>query len=190
MDEVLFQKSFHAIWQHTLRVATEEVQKLDRRVFNDPALGGVLARIAAKYDIEVARFEGEATAKRRTEEREGRDSWGDHRKFKATWLDVSIPFVGEAETFRVAPSSWSVPNNKVTVGRNTLTISVADDDRADAAVESFKKTVSGNLQTLRAEYERVKPQLAEAIQQAADGRKAEIGAEDERDKKRSFTVKN
>jgi hypothetical protein len=65
-----------------------------------------------------------------------------------------------------------------------------DDDRADAAVESFKKTVSANLQTLRAEYERVKPQLEQAIQQAATERKAQVDAEDARDKGRGFRVIN
>src|ERR1700726_3378289 len=69
MEEILFQKSFHAVWQHMLKQATQDVQKLDRKLFNDPAFGGHLQRIATKYDVEVARFEGEMTAKRRTEER-------------------------------------------------------------------------------------------------------------------------
>jgi hypothetical protein len=111
MEEVLFQKSFHAVWQNGLRLATEDVQKLDRKLFNDPTLGGALQRIVQKYDIDVARFEGEMTAKRRTEEREGRDRWGDHRKIKTTWLDVSIPFVGEAETLRIGPSSMALLNH-------------------------------------------------------------------------------
>jgi hypothetical protein len=82
MEEVLFQKSFYAIWQNGLRLATEDVRKLDRGLFNDPALGDHLQRIAAKYDIDVARFEGEMIAKRRTEEREARDGWGDRRRIK------------------------------------------------------------------------------------------------------------
>ena len=46
MQEVLFQKSFHPVWQHVLKLAREDVQKLDRNLFNDPALGGVLRKIA------------------------------------------------------------------------------------------------------------------------------------------------
>jgi ribosomal protein S21 len=190
MEEVLFQKSFHAVWQNGLRLATEDVQKLDRKLFNDPTLGGALQRIVQKYDIDVASFEGEMTAKRRTEEREGRDSWGDHRKIKTTWLDVSIPFVGEAETLRIGPSSMALLNHRATIGRHTLTLSVPDDERAESVVQDFKKMVEGNLQALRAEYERNKPQLEQAIQQAATQRKAQIDAEDARDKGRSFRIMN
>lgn len=50
--------------------------------------------------------------------------------------------------------------------------------------------VGGNLQTLRAEYERNKPQLEQTIQQAAAQRKAQIEAEDVRDKGRGFRVVN
>jgi hypothetical protein len=188
--EVLFQKSFHGVWQQMLAAAAQDVQKLDSEVFNDPTFGGHLERIAAKYAVEVARFEGEATANRRSEEKERDDGWGGRHRVKITWLDVSIPFVGEAETFRVAPSSWSTPNNQVAIGNNSLTISVMDDDRAETVVENFKKTVSGNLQTLRSEYERVKPELEQRIQQAASERKAQIDAQDARDKTRSFRVMN
>lgn len=190
MEEVLFQKSFHAVWQHMLKQAAEDVQKLDRKLFNDPALGGHLQKIVAKYDVEVARFEGEATAKRRTEERQRQDGWGDYRMIKTTWLDVSIPFVGEAETFRVGPSSMTLLFKGATIGRNTLTISVVDNESADGEVQEFKKMVEGNLQTLRAEYERNRPQLEQTIQQAAAHRKAQIDAEDARDKGRSFRVTN
>lgn len=59
MEEGLFQKSFHAVWQNMLKQAAGDVQKLDRKLFNDPALGGHLQEIAARYEVEVARFEGE-----------------------------------------------------------------------------------------------------------------------------------
>jgi hypothetical protein len=190
MEEILFQKSFHAVWQQMLKQATQDVQKLDRKLFSDPALGGHLQRIATKYDVEVARFEGEMTAKRRTEERQRQDGWGDYRMMKTTWLDVSIPFVGEAETFRIAPSSMTLLSNRATVGHGALTISVIDNERADGEVQDFKKTVEGNLHTLRTEYERVKPQLEQTIQQAATQRKAQIDAEDARDTGRSFRVTN
>jgi hypothetical protein len=188
--EVLFQKSFHQVWQQMLAQAAQDVQKLDRKLFSDPALAGHLVKIAAKYGVEVAQLDGEATAKRRSEEKERDDGWGGRHRVTITWLDVSIPFVGEAETFRVAPSSWSSPNNEVVIGANKLTISVIDDDRAETVVENFKKTVGGNLQTLRSEYERVKPELEQRIQQAANDRKAQIDAEDARDKARSFRVVN
>lgn len=56
---------------------------------------------------------------------------------------------------------------RVTIGRDALTISVLDDERAKTEVQRFKGMVERNLQTLRAEYERNKPQLEQTIQQAA-----------------------
>src|SRR5512135_2377094 len=63
---------------------------------------------------------------------------------------------------------------RVTIGRDALTISVLDDERAKTEVQRFKGMVERNLQTLRAEYERNKPQLEQTIQQAAAQRKAQI----------------
>jgi hypothetical protein len=190
MEEILFQKSFYQVWQLLVQAAVADVQKLDRKVFKDPSLGGILQSISEKYKIDVARFQGEMTAERRTEERQRQDGWGDYRMMKTTWLDISIPFVGEAETLRIGPSSMTLLDRRATIGRNTLTISVADDDRTGPVVQNFKQMVEGNLQTLRGEYERNKPQLEQAIQQAASQRQAQIEAEDARDKGRSFRVTN
>lgn len=188
MEEVLFQKSFYQVWQLQMQAAVADVQKLDRKVFKDPSLGGILQSISEKYKIEVAHLQGEMSATRRTEERQRQDGWGDYRMMKTTWLDVGIPFAGEAETLRIGPSSMTLLDRRATIGRNTLTISVTDDDRAEAEVQNFKQMVEANLQTLRTEYERNRPQLEQAIQQAASQRKAQIEAEDARDKGRSFRV--
>jgi hypothetical protein len=83
-------------------------------------------------------------------------------------------FVGEAETFRIGPSSMTLLGKRVTIGRDALTISVLDDERAKTEVQRFKGMVERNLQTLHAEYERNKPQLEQTIQQAAAQRKAQI----------------
>jgi hypothetical protein len=49
--------------------------------------------------------------------------------------------------------------------------------------------VQSNLDTLRQECERDKPQLEQAVWQAAERRKAQIASDNERDSKRSFTVR-
>src|ERR1700751_3539271 len=69
--------------------------------------------------------------------RQRQDGWGDYRMMKTTWLDVSIPFVGEAETLRIGPSSMTLLDRRATIGRNTLTIRVTDDDRAEAVGQNF-----------------------------------------------------
>ena len=56
-----------------------------------------------------------------------------------------------------------------------LVITIPDDANAERVIEHFKGILSGNLQTLRAEYGQMKPQIEQAIQAAVDRRKAQIG---------------
>jgi hypothetical protein len=188
MQERLFQKSWHQVWSNMLREAISDVEKLDRRAFSEQGLAGVLKQIADKYQADIARFEGEVTAKRIETVREGRDGWGDYRTFKHKSLEVSIPFKGEAESFRIAPSRYTNPNHHADIGRNAVTITIPDDAAADQAVQSFMEIVKNNLDVLRTEYEQMKPQLQAAINEAVARRQAQIKAEQELDNKRSFRV--
>lgn len=188
--ERLFQKSLYAIFEHVKALAVQEVESLDASIFNDPALGGVLQKIAAKHNLDVARFEGEIIAGRRTEDRRVSDGFGDFHVVKSTFLDVSIPFVGDPESFRIMPSRCGVPDRQATIDRNALVIKVPDDASAERTIEDFKGIVGGNLQTLRAECELMKPQIEQAVQVAVDRCKARIAAQQELDKGRSFRVMN
>jgi hypothetical protein len=188
--ERLFQHSLYAVFEQRKSIAVQEVENLDRSILRDPSLGGALQKITTKHELDVARFQGENTAKRRIEERDTSDGFGDHHRIKMPWYDVSIPFVGDADSFRIAPSRCSIPNCHARIGQNELMISVPDDAGTDAVVESFKSIVNGNLQTLKFEMQQMKPQLEQAIQQAADHRRAELDAQDTRDKSRSFRVIN
>jgi ribosomal protein S21 len=187
MEDQLFTKSFYAVWQAQVQAAVEDVKGLSRNQFTDPALDGVLQAIVEKHRIDIAQLQGEVTAKRRTEQRQRQDSWDDVR---SVWLDLDIPFVGEAETFRVGPSNMLALFDRVRIGRQSITLTVPDDDGAEQALQEFKKNVEHNLEILRREYEAAKPQLKQAVQQAAAQRKTQIEAEDGRDKGRSFRVTN
>jgi hypothetical protein len=173
-----------------VRAAVAEVDKLDRKVFSDPGLAGVLQKITANHEANIARVEGEVTAKRRETEREGRDSWGDQRIIKQKWLDVMIPFKGEAESFRIAPSRSTIPPHQADIGKHSLTISIPDDAGAENAVQVFIQVLNGNLDTLRQEYAQVKHQLQEAIDQAVARRQVQIKEESELDSNRTFRVVN
>jgi septal ring factor EnvC (AmiA/AmiB activator) len=70
-----------------------------------------------------------------------------------------------------------------------LVIALLEDDSTERTVQTFVSQVSQNLDALRAEYEQAKPQLEQAIQQAAEQRTGQIAAEKERDKKLSFPVR-
>jgi hypothetical protein len=187
--ETLFQKSLYTECERLKSRAIKEVEKLDRATFGNPALAGIVQKIADRHQIEIAEFRGEITAERRVEGRTV-DDYSDLRNIDVKLLDVSIPFVGDPESFRIAPSRSAIPQRKAVIGSNALTITIPDDDNTEAAIDSFKKTIEGNLQTARSEYAQMKAQLDQAVSAAAERRRQEIAAEEARDKGRSFRVIN
>jgi hypothetical protein len=189
MADRLFAGSWHAAWNDMVQRAVSEVDGLDRRVFTDPALGGALYQILEKYSVKIARLNtGAITADSIEDERYVND-YGDRRVVKIKRLRVSIPFTGEAESLKIAPSRSTIPSHGADINNGVLVITIADDDNADREVKTFCDQVQGNLDVLRQEYERDKPQLEQAVSQAVERRKAQIAAENERDSKRSFTVR-
>jgi phosphate uptake regulator len=189
MPERLFSGSWSQSWKLSIQKAVAEVERLDRQLFSDPALGGALQRIVNKYSVDVARLNTDAIVADPVEEqRVVNDVWGDRRVATIKRLRVAIPFTGEAECLRVAPSRSAIPSHAADIGKNAVSITIADDGNADREVKTFCDQVQGNLNTLRQEYERDKPQLEQAVSQAAERRKAQIATENERDVKRSFTV--
>lgn len=190
MSDRLFEGSLHSTWQNALRSAAEDVAKLDRKLFNDPSLGGALEKIANKYALNVATIlKDKISAKAREEERDGTDSWGNYRRIKTKWLDVDIPFEGDSESFKIAPSHCTIPGHRARVNQNSLTLSIPDDANAQREVDTFVNQINENLARLRAEYEQMKPQLDQSIQNAAEQRKKQIQGEAEGDKNLSFPVK-
>ena len=102
---------------------------------------------------------------------------------------MTIPFTGEAESLKIAPSRATMLSYGADVGQGFLTITIADDNNAEREVTTFRQQVQGNLDTLRQEYERDKPQLEQAVSQAVERRKMQIAEETDGDSKRSFTVR-
>jgi hypothetical protein len=191
MAERLFAASWYAAWNNMVQRAVADVDQLDRRILSDPALGSALQRIVEKYSVEIARLNTDPkaiTADTVEDERYSND-YGQRRLVKITRLRVTIPFSGEAQSLKIAPSRSAVPNHGAEIGQSSLTITIADDNNADREVKTFCDQVQSNLDALRQEYERDKPQLEQAVSQAAERRKAQIAAENERDSNRSFTVR-
>lgn len=115
MSDQIFSKSWAAVWQHILRQAADEVRKLPREGFSDPALAGKLEGIAKKYAVEIAELKrSEISADSRTEERRG-DDYGRSYMRQVKWLDISVPLSGDPETLHFHPSSWSMPNQRASV---------------------------------------------------------------------------
>jgi hypothetical protein len=185
----LYKYSLHANLQENVRQAVEEVERMDRRVVADPAFAGKLQEIVKKHHLEVAHLHKDRiTAHRKDTEREVMDEWGNRRKIKQTRLDVTLPFSGDKESFLLSPSRVTLPPIDAEIGASSLTINILDDDNADEAVRSFAQIVGDNLEVLRTEYDQLRPQLAQAVDQAAQRRKQQIDAEKSRDGTRSFKI--
>jgi hypothetical protein len=191
MADRLFWSSWYAAWNNTIQQAIADVDRLDRRLFSDPALGGMLQKIVEKYSVEIARLntDPQAITADPVEDEHYVNDYGDRRLVKIRRLRVTIPFTGEAESLKIMPSRSTIPSHGAEIAHNSLVITIADDDNADGQVKAFCDQVQGNLDTLRQDYERDKPQLEQAVSQAAERRKAQIAAENEQDSKRSFTVR-
>jgi hypothetical protein len=187
----LFAGSWHATWSDMIRRAAADVDQLDRQLFSDSALGGALQNIVEKYSVEIARLntDPKAITAEPIEEVRHASDYGRSYPVKIKRLRVTIPFMGEAESLKIAPSRSTIPSHAAEIGQSCITITIPDDDNADREVRTFCDQVQGNLDTLRQEHERDRPQLEQAVSQAAERRKMQIAAENERDSKRSFTVR-
>jgi hypothetical protein len=187
----LYGGSLHSFFEERIQQAIEEVDRLDRRTFSDPALAGHLQKIAAKYSFEIAQIrKDDVSGRRKDAARSSTDAWGEQRTFKQTYMVVSIPFSGNKDSFLLSPSRATIPSHAVDIGSSALTINVPDDDGADAAVKTFVQIISDNLDVLRNDYDRIQPQLMEAVNSAGMRRKQKIDAETARDQTRSFKIVN
>ena len=92
--ETLFQKSLYTEYERLKAQAMSEVGNLDRAIFSNPALAGVVQKITERHRINIAEFRGEVTAERRIEQRTI-DDYGRRVTVPVKLYDVSIPFVGD-----------------------------------------------------------------------------------------------
>ncbi len=104
MTDHLFRSSWYYSWKLVLRQAAADVEMLDPKVFLGSGLSSQLDKIADDYSLEIARIDetGIRTTQRETEW-VGKGLRGEQRSFRRLLLDVTIPFSGDAETFRIAP---------------------------------------------------------------------------------------
>ena len=97
MAKQLFSISWHEVHNKMRLGAITEVGKLNRATLNDPALAGILEKIAKKDEFTVAKL---GTTAGTATPRKTRRDWGE-----MPVLDVPIPFTGDAVSFQIGPSS-------------------------------------------------------------------------------------
>ena len=184
----LFSRSLHDVHRARVREAVREVKQLDPALFTNPQFSGVLERIAARQNIEVAALSREGIrGEARTESRQIGD-YGQPtvRSFKL--LDVTIPVTGNPESLTIAPSSYSLISADYELHGSAIILHLADNDLAEGAIDSFISQVNDNLSNLRREIAQFDGQLMEAAEKAAQERKREIDEDNRRDQGRKFPV--
>jgi hypothetical protein len=194
-QHTLFESNWYAKWRDTVQQAVADVEKLERGIFSDPALGMRLQQIVERRTLRVAKLDNAGIVADSIEIETERNANGGYGgtpvmvPVKAKYLKVKIPFTGDNWSFDTAPTRSTVPSLTAEIGTNSLTIVVPDDENAERTVKTFCSAVQGNLDGLRQEYDRDRSQLEQAVRETADRRKAEIKAEADRDSKRSFPVR-
>jgi len=172
----LFQISWRCFWDLVLQEAVDEVKKLDCKLFMGSDLPGHLERIADSYSLEIARIDEAGIKARR------RDAEHMHRheqcSSKPGLIEVTIPFTGEAESLRIAPSVCTIPRRSAEIGIRTLTLVVREGKNAPREIAECINQIRQNLEHLRSDYCDGKEQLIRSLAQVAENRQKRIEEEE------------
>jgi hypothetical protein len=168
--------------------AVREVRALSFDVLSDPALAGVLDKIAAKYTPNFLVLEAPSVGikKQRTVET---DDYGFQRSTTIQLLDVTVPFKGDVGLLQVAPSSQSVPDFPTDVRGTSFVVTVPDDQNAGTRIDRFCNSMRENFRAMKADLEKYFASLRPALAEAARQRVNELQAERARHASLPFPVR-
>jgi hypothetical protein len=170
------------------RVAVAAVRNLDRETISDPGLASILDKIVNYHTLQVAVFQpGLIKGKRRGVARVISE-FGESRNVTIQVMDVTIPFQGDADSFRLSPSYCTIPSLRCDIEDDHLLVTMADDANVQRNVDQFVQQVTQNLEALRSEVANWVPQIRATLDQVASARMKEIASQDERDKGLKFKV--
>jgi hypothetical protein len=191
MVDRMFYLPVYAALTNVATQAFDDVRALNREIFCGPHLEEHLQKIARKYEFEVATIDvGGITGKRRQEKRRAQDGWGERVSIEQMWIDVTIPFSGDPDSFKIMPSQAVIPTKAASIGIKTLTLSVLDNDRTQSEVNLFVAQIKQNLDCLRVDLSGLKSRIGQTIKDEAERRKRQIDTENDRAKKLSFPILN
>lgn len=188
MSERLFKTNILDFQRQKLQEAAARAEAILERDLLNPALPGMLDAIAQGFGFTVAKLQPEGRkGKRRKEHRDTGDSGADHA-IEVSLIDVTIPMEGHPNSLTIAPARANLIETPAAKIPGALLVTFDDDDDLDRNVDSFITQVSENLDRLRGEMETFKAQVRNAIGTITDRRVAQLRAQHERDRKRSFPI--
>lgn len=184
----IFETTAFTFVEELKKKATAEVNLLSMQDLSDPALAGRLDRIAANYMPKFLVLEAPTQGIKKSR-RVDRDDYGMHESRVVNYLDVVIPFQGDADLLRISPSRRSIPALPFVAEGNSLVVSVQDDERTKKSIEDFCFSMRENFSVMRQDLEGYLPQLRPALSDAAQRRLNTHKAEAERHAKLPFPVR-
>ncbi|MGX9117890.1 hypothetical protein ACWTU6_14585 [Mesorhizobium sp. BHbsci] len=187
MSEHLFQgPSWHQEFEARVRKAIDTVARMPRDEVSNPASAGILDELARSFRFDVPTLlVDQKSGNRREERRVTEDGWGERVNHSFPIMDITIPFSGDPDGFRLHPSH-SPHGLRATIRSGSIVLSLPDDDRVQSAVDSFEGRVSQTLDLLRREVATSEPLLATAIENAFQQRHKEVEEQSRRDGNLSF----
>lgn len=187
MQEHLFRQPISNFVQEKIDEARHRTEALTDAQLQDPALAGTLEKIC-DFRFEAATLRpADRMGKRRTT-KVSKSDYGQQIIVDVDVIDVTIPFTGWPKSFHLAPSGRKIINTPASIVSGGLLVSFPDDQNLDHNVDDFVAQVAQNLESLKRDIEKIKPQMLQAAQLVANQRLAQIKARKERDKTRSFPI--
>ena len=184
----LFDSSWAAQRIAAEQAAVEAVRSLDRRAIADPALAGVLDKIANHHTPVIATLQPDRIVGKRWPIERVVSEFGESRRATFYVIDIIIPFQGDPISFRLSPSYCTLPSQRCDLQNDHLVVSLADDDNVQTNVDQFVQQITQNLNALRSEVASWGPNLRALLNQVADARMKEFAVQSDRDKGLKFKV--
>jgi hypothetical protein len=177
----------HDYTRRIINSAIATIEKLQEADFDQQAALVVEQAISSIPAVPVLNLE-KKSGKRVTEERQVSE-FGSRGTRQFTFIDISIPIVGNATALVLAPSTRTlgIPG-QVDDQKRAVVIRFDDDDRLEAELERVIGLISTNL----AHFENDMTNVSNEVRQTTSGliarRKAAFAEQRERDSKRSFPI--
>lgn len=169
--EYLFSKvSWHDVERHQLQEMQKAIAALDGNRLLNTSVEDLVLYFEDKFQIEIPNLLTEEIVvdQRETQIDVSRDQnrmiYDRSRPFHiaGTEIEVEIPFTGEAEAFKVQPTTYTMSPPRAEVRGNLLVLTIVgtnleaervrnDIDRTVNEIQSHLKTLRGNAQGLRAQ---------------------------------------
>jgi hypothetical protein len=184
----LFQEPISAFVEQKLREARNHAEQLTSQQLEGSDISARLETIAT-FEFKVASLRSDQRKGKRRTEKQRRMDYGREIIVDVDIIDVTIPFDGWPKSFHLAPSSCRIIETPAVINNDSIIqISFVDDQNLEQNIESFVQAVTQNLNTLRAELQRIRPQMLQAAQLVANQRLQQMRERKARDKTRSFPI--